>query len=82
MNRRTFLKALAAAPVVGLLRSDKAAADLPKAMSAVLAAMAAGEIAPEEGSAIASSISAQCRVLELCELEQRVAALEQGSLPR
>jgi len=58
------------------------AADLPKAMSAVLAAMAAGEIAPEEGSAIASSISAQCRVLELCELEQRVAALEQGSLPR
>ena len=27
MNRRTFLKALAAAPVVGLLRSDKAAAD-------------------------------------------------------
>ena len=31
MNRRTFLKAVAAAPAVGLLRSADAAAELPKA---------------------------------------------------
>jgi galactonate dehydratase len=31
MNRRTFLKALAAAPAVGMLRPRDAAADLPKA---------------------------------------------------
>src|ERR687896_1149080 len=31
MNRRTFLRALAAAPALGLLRPSPAAADLPKA---------------------------------------------------
>jgi galactonate dehydratase len=31
VNRRTFLTALAAAPAIGLLRPDQAAADLPKA---------------------------------------------------
>ena len=31
MNRRTFLRALAAAPALGLLRASDAAADLPKA---------------------------------------------------
>jgi hypothetical protein len=53
-------------------------ADLPKAITALLAAMAAGQIAPEEGSAIASSISLQCRVLETSELEARIAELERA----
>ena len=51
--------------------------DLPKAVSAMLAAIADGTLSPEEGSAIGNAISLQCRVLETCELEQRIAALEE-----
>jgi len=51
--------------------------DLPKAVSAVLAAVADGTLSPEEGSAIGSAISLQCRVLETCELERRIVALEE-----
>jgi hypothetical protein len=52
-------------------------ADLPKAVGAIVAAVAGGTLSPDEGAAIGSAISLQCRVLEVCELEQRIAALEQ-----
>ena len=52
-------------------------ADLPKAMSAVLAAIADGALSPDEGGAIGSALSQQQRILETVELEQRIAALEQ-----
>jgi hypothetical protein len=55
--------------------------DLPKAVGAVLEAIADGTLSPEEGSAIGNAISLQCRVLEVCELEQRIAALEERGTP-
>jgi hypothetical protein len=36
-----------------------------------------GTLSPEEGSAIGSTLSVQTRVLELSELERRIAALEE-----
>ena len=52
--------------------------DLPKALSAVLEAIADGTLAPEEGSAVGHAIALQFKALELGELEQRIAALEQA----
>jgi len=53
------------------------AADLPKAANALLQAVSAGELSPEEGTAISALLALQSRVLEAAELEQRIAALEQ-----
>ncbi len=54
-------------------------ADLPKAIAAVVAAVAEGTLSPEEGSALAAALSAQRAMLESCELEKRIAALEAKS---
>lgn len=53
-------------------------ADLPKAVGAVLAAIADGTLSPEEGNAIGSALSLQCRVLEVADLERRITALERA----
>jgi len=53
-------------------------ADMSKAISSLLAAIADGTLAPEEGSAVGHAISLQFKALELGELEQRIAALEQA----
>jgi hypothetical protein len=42
----------------------------------VLEAMAAGDISPDEGSTVMGVIAAQARIVEVDELERRVAALE------
>ena len=42
----------------------------------VLAAMAAGDITPDEASTVMQTISAQVRIVEADELEKRIAALE------
>jgi len=52
--------------------------DLPKALSAVLEAIADGSLAPDEGSAIASALTQQQRMFESVELERRIAALEEA----
>ena len=52
-------------------------ADLPKAVGAIIAAVADGTLSPEEGASMGSAISVQSRMLELSELERRIAALEQ-----
>ena len=52
--------------------------DLPKALSAVLEATADGSLAPDEGSAIASTLTQQQRMFESVELERRIAALEEA----
>lgn len=44
----------------------------------VLKAMATGEITPNEAATLMQSISAQARVVEVEELTERVAALEQA----
>ncbi|MEE3502748.1 DUF5681 domain-containing protein [Acidiphilium acidophilum] len=46
------------------------------AMAAVVQAMAAGEIAPDEAAAVASVIEGQRRAIETTELAERIAALE------
>ena len=57
------------------------AADAARASSAVLAECAAGNLAPSEASEIQALISSHVRVLEVAELEARVAALENGPKP-
>lgn len=45
----------------------------------VLTAMAAGEITPSEAATLMQAITAQARIIELDELDRRVAALEGAS---
>jgi hypothetical protein len=54
-------------------------ADLGAAMSAVLQAVAGGELAPDEAASIASLIETRRRTIESVELEQRLVALEQAA---
>lgn len=54
----------------------KAAADLVPAHAAVVAAVGAGTLTPEEGSALSSILEAQRRAIEVVALEERVRALE------
>jgi hypothetical protein len=55
------------------------AGDLPKALSAVMAAMAAGEITPDEASAIAAVIESKRKVVETADLDRRLTALESAA---
>ncbi|WP_434108015.1 DUF5681 domain-containing protein [Paraburkholderia caffeinilytica] len=51
---------------------------------AVLSAMAGGEITPDEANSVLAAIAAQVRIVEVDELEKRIAALEgrdDGSKP-
>jgi hypothetical protein len=52
------------------------AADLPAALGAVVAAVAAGDLTTDEGAAVASILEAHRRSIETADLESRVAALE------
>ncbi len=53
------------------------AADLVPALAAVVAAMARGELTPDEANAICAVLESQRRAIETAELEARVAALEE-----
>jgi len=64
-------------PVSLKLPRVRTADDIGAAMSATLAAMAKGEITPGEAATVAGVLDVKRRALELIELEQRVAALEQ-----
>jgi len=63
-------------PVRFPLPALDAAADLPRALRAVLAAVADGAVTPDEGLSLAQIIETRRRTFELVELEQRIAALE------
>jgi hypothetical protein len=63
-------------PVRFALPALDAATDLPKALGAVLTAIAGGAVTPDEGLSLAQIIETRRRTLELVELEQRIAALE------
>jgi hypothetical protein len=52
------------------------AADVVDGLSAVLAAVGAGEISPGEGAAVASILSAAGRTIQVADLELRLAAIE------
>jgi Family of unknown function (DUF5681) len=59
------------------LPAMESAADLPKASAALLAAVAEGEITPSEASALARVIDTHAKAIEINELEQRLARLEE-----
>jgi hypothetical protein len=58
------------------LPAINAANDLPAALAATVAAVAAGDLTTEEGQAIAGILETQRRAIETVELEARIAALE------
>jgi hypothetical protein len=51
--------------------------DLIPTIEAVVSAMAAGELSPDEASAVAAVIEVQRRTIETVDIERRIAALEQ-----
>ena len=63
-------------PVEVDLPPVSSAADMLPALSAVIAAMAAGGISPDEAAAVAGVIEVRRRAIETVELEQRICALE------
>jgi hypothetical protein len=52
------------------------AGGIAAALGAVAEAVAAGEVTPEEGQAVAAVLETQRRAIETAELEARIAALE------
>lgn len=60
-------------PAPGFGVGADAGADLGRA---ILRAMAAGDVTPDQASAMMAAISAHSRIVEVDELERRVAALE------
>lgn len=65
------------APVKVTLPSLESAADLPAVTSALLEAVAKGQLTPSEAQAVAGLVEAHRKTLESQELERRIAALEQ-----
>jgi hypothetical protein len=55
----------------------KAVQDLPKALEAVMQAVAAGELTPGEGQALTTMLTAFGKGLELFDIEARLTALEE-----
>lgn len=64
------------APVRIELPAIKSAADAVDASAAVLEAVASGDITPEEAGRIMVLLTAHKALVETCELEQRIEALE------
>ena len=54
-------------------------ADIPKALSAVIAAMSAGELTPDEASAIAGVIEGKRKAIETEDFDRRLVALEHAA---
>jgi hypothetical protein len=48
----------------------------------VLAQLAGGKLTPDEAATVMGAIAAQVRIVESCELERRVSALEAAECPR
>ena len=64
------------------LPAIETAADVTKALSAVAASMASGDLTPEEANAVASVIEAKRKAVETQELESRIVVLEQAAQER
>jgi hypothetical protein len=65
-------------PVRFYMPAIETPADLGAAMTAVLQAAADAELTPDEATSIASLIETRRRMIEMLELEERIAALEQN----
>lgn len=66
-------------PIVFALPAISSAVDHPKALAAVLAAVAAGDLTPTEAEAFASIMEQHRRAIETAEIIERLTALE-GSI--
>lgn len=64
------------APVQVQLPDIRTAADLPAAIAALLQAVAAGEVTPNEGERLARLVGEAGRAIDLAEIEERLSALE------
>ena len=69
-------------PVHFTLQPIKDAADVVATVGDVLAAVAAGELTPDEASTVASVLEVKRCSIEVVELEARLAALEQAAAER
>ena len=65
-------------PVRFSLPALDTAGDLPKALGAVLAAVAEGSLTPDEAVSLAQIVEVRRRAIELVEIEARLAVLEQS----
>lgn len=54
-------------------------ADLPKATHALLQAIAAGDLTPSEAADIGKAVDAHVRAIEVTDIHERLARLEEGS---
>ena len=54
----------------------ESAQDLPKLTAAILAAVAAGTLTPEEGAKLSNMAALHVKALELSDIEKRISALE------
>jgi hypothetical protein len=68
-------------PISVSLPSLGGAGDAAKAMSAVVAAMASGDITPSEAAAVAGVVETYRRTIETAEFEARIANLEKANGP-
>lgn len=69
-------------PVPFTLPPIATAADLPKATSALLAAVAAGDLTPSEAAELGKLVDAHVKAVEAADLAVRIAALEQQGAAR
>lgn len=69
-------------PVALDLPPMQTATDLAEGLGAVAAAVAGGEISPEEGQAVAAVLEAQRRAIETADLERRITLLESKGTSR
>ena len=65
-------------PIAVKLTELAGATGTAQAQSAVIHAVASGDLTPTEGQALSAMLEAQRRALEMEDLEQRIAALEAG----
>ena len=65
--------------VVFDLPAIETTADLPKATNALLQAIAAGELTPSEAADIGKAVDAHVRAIEVTDIQERLARLEEGS---
>ena len=66
------------APITFELPKIESAEDALRASSALLAAVAGGEVTPDEGARVMALLSSHKQLVESCDLEGRIAALEEA----
>ena len=72
------ISAVKSRPIEIDLPPVETAKDITAAHGAVIAAMARGELTPDDAAAIAGVLESRRRAIETVELEARISAIEQG----